>query len=963
VGGESSPADGVVEDPDATRTSARRRSAAEATELVAGETVGRFVVRERVGAGGMGVVYAAFDPELARTVALKLMLDERVGTVRRARLLREAQAMAQLTHPNVVTVHDVGTYRDRVWIAMEFVDGGSLAAWLRERRRPWTEVLEVLVAAGRGLAAAHRAGLVHRDFKPDNVMLARDPSDATAIGRVLVTDFGLARTDVAGSAEPADDDDAPSSGRPSPSSRLTHTGALVGTPAYMAPEQVKGGQPDARADQFAFCVSAWEALFRSRPFGADSVAATMTRIAEGALEPPPPGSTAPAWLRRALVRGLAVDPAARWPEMDALLATLANGRTRARRKRIAVALAIVGVVGASAIGVQRYRRHAALTECARAADDVAALWPGTHGEQREAISTAMRAADPQGAEPTLARVGDRLDAWTARWRDASEMACTNGVTGGWDPATGELARACLRERQWTLEQLVAVLSAADATTVMRAVQAAAALPPPEVCHDTRVLAARLPPPDDEDARTELDAIHRELEAVRSLQQTGALAQALERAQELGTRADALGWDPVRIETNSAVGVLFSRVGRFDEAFARLSDAYFLAAKLGDARLAVGAATHLVYVRGYQQMKTDEGLHWGRLAQVELDRLTASDGQEAARLWSALGTVHHARGEYDEAKALLQRATETLESALGSDSPEVAMLLNNLAGVHFTTGGLDEARRIYQRTLELRERVLGPAHPDVALSLSNLAGVEQARGDPTTARAMLERSVAIREQALGPDHPELAASCANLGGVLEQLGELEGAEANHRRALAIRERSLGPDHPELAGSLANLAILVLKRGEIDEAEALHRRALAIRERAFGPDHQEVAISLDGLASVESARNEHASARALYRRALAIFEKALGPEHPMTATTIANVASEELSLGNLDEAERLHRRALAIRETLGADHPDVAWSLRGLARLELARGRDEQARVLQERAAAIEARAHVRPTSGP
>lgn len=277
-----------------------------AASLLPGAQMGRYVVEGLLGEGGMGVVYAATDPTLGRTVALKLLRPGGGGDEGRARLVREAQAMARLSHPNVLPLFELGTEGERVFLAMERVEGPTLAGWLRERERPWREVLGLFLQAGEGLAAAHRAGLVHRDFKPANVLVGAD-------GRPRVTDFGLVRHEAGGDEGFAGD------GSGDPGEALTRAGAAPGTPAYMSPEQLAGREVDARGDQFSFCVALHEALYGLRPFDARARGeARWSRV------PVPRGPRLPGSVRAALERGLALEPEARFPSMEALLVALAR---------------------------------------------------------------------------------------------------------------------------------------------------------------------------------------------------------------------------------------------------------------------------------------------------------------------------------------------------------------------------------------------------------------------------------------------------------------------------------------------------------------------------------------------------------------------------------------------------------------------------------------------------------------
>jgi hypothetical protein len=312
-----------------------------------GTQIGRHTVLEVLGQGGMGIVVAAYDPHLDRRVALKFLssVDGDGHTELRHRLLREARAMAKLRHANVVSVYDVGEHEGEVYLAMEHVEGGTLrhavAQRRAEQRADWKPILELFIAAGRGLAAAHAAGMVHRDFKPENVFVDHG-------GRVVVGDFGLVgaravRDSSGGRDEPTDD-------------RLTKAGSVVGTPAYMAPEQQNNAAVDARADQFAFCVSLYEALYGERPFAGANRAEYRRAVMRGEIRPPPPGPKVPQWLRAALVRGLAVNPEARFPSMEALLTELGDDTPRqwwyGRKARVITVGACAGFwLGSSSLRV------------------------------------------------------------------------------------------------------------------------------------------------------------------------------------------------------------------------------------------------------------------------------------------------------------------------------------------------------------------------------------------------------------------------------------------------------------------------------------------------------------------------------------------------------------------------------------------------------------------------------------
>jgi len=322
-----------------------RHSPSQVTELpkrTVGDRVGRYLILSTLGTGGMGVVFSAYDPQLDRKVALKLLRSGLQLATKDAqkRLRREAQAIAQLSHPNVVGVYDVGTTDEGdLYIAMEFVEGETVTQWLRSYPRSWREIVDVFLQAAKGLVAAHGVGLLHRDFKPDNVLVGGD-------GRVRVTDFGLARSLIAFDEESARGGNTPS--LPTAlSSSLTATGTVLGTPRYMPPEQLTGPDIDARADQFSFCVALYEALYGTHPLLGGTAVAMLDK-GEPAL-PPPDGTKVPAYIGKAIARGLERDRTKRFPLMSQLMDALVPPAPKFTPKMAAFAASTLVIVGAVAM--------------------------------------------------------------------------------------------------------------------------------------------------------------------------------------------------------------------------------------------------------------------------------------------------------------------------------------------------------------------------------------------------------------------------------------------------------------------------------------------------------------------------------------------------------------------------------------------------------------------------------------
>ena len=430
-----------------------------ADELARGTVVGRYVLLDRLGTGGMGVVYAAYDPELDRKLALKLVTPRADRTHKdRARLLREAQALAKLSNPHVVAIHDVGTHGERVWLAMELVEGSTLAEWARAEPRRWSELLPVLTDVARGVAAAHAVELVHRDLKPDNVMVGEDR-------RVRVMDFGLAhgRAPVTSDTEPGTPLDGPPS-RPTLAAlamRLTNDGAIQGTPAYMAPEQWKGNEAGAEADQFGWSVMAWELLYGERPFAGETPSQIATSVLLGRRRPPPSSRRVPAWLRRIVERGLELEPSRRWPTMVVLVSALERGGMRARRRTLAMGLVGVTAVAVVAVVGERWDHARQVAACEQQGAAIDEVW---NDDARARLRAAFEASGVSFAATTVDKALPWLDERAREWRHARTEVCMNAeVRGAWSEQTLERAVWCLEDLRVTMAALVAALGRGHAS--------------------------------------------------------------------------------------------------------------------------------------------------------------------------------------------------------------------------------------------------------------------------------------------------------------------------------------------------------------------------------------------------------------------------------------------------------------------------------------------------------------------
>jgi tetratricopeptide (TPR) repeat protein/tRNA A-37 threonylcarbamoyl transferase component Bud32 len=872
--------------------------------------VGRYVVLSKLGAGAMGLVLAAYDPRLDRKVALKLLrAPGKKREAARARLEREAQVLAKLNHPNVVRVHDVGVHEDRVFVAMEFVDGQTLAEWMLSDDRSWREVLKVFEAAARGLAAAHAQGLIHRDFKPENVMIGHD-------GRVRVMDFGLARLGDERSSEAIDLRASRAAELSVLDTPLTQTGMVMGTPAYMSPEQFTGMEVTAKSDQFGFCIALFEALYGERPFAGESLAVLALQVTEGNIRPTPRGSEVPSWLKRVVLRGLSFAPEERYPDMEALAAAI---RAAARRRGRIWAAAAVVVLGLGIVGVmaaEQRTKSLAAKACVAEGARIDVTWNAdARAELREGLVSTNIAYAGTAAE----KVMPWLDRQAIGWRLARTEVCKAAtVDATLDAASYEKARWCLDERRLELATLVRGMAQADEKVVRGAVSAAAGLKSLEACTDALSLSHASPAPE-EGVRPRIVELRGRLSQAGYLQAAGIYDEGLRLARETRVQAEELGWPPLEAAAVAREAKLLTTAGKFAEGEAAGRRGYHLATAYGDWERARDVANTMAYNVGYKQARHGEGHIWAEHAEIARVHAGDPEGLAEAGNLNNRANIFYGEARYAEAAKLHRRALALREEALGRDHPVVASSLNNLANATRRTGAYDEAIGYHKRALAIRESALGVEHPDVATSLNNMANVLRIQGEFEGAVASYERAISIRKSAFGPEHPQVATSVGNLAGMLGRIGRHEEAVPLFEQALAIREKTLGPDHPKVGGTLGNFGITLAERGDYQRAVQMQRRALAIKEASLGKQHADVAQICSNLASALFSQGKVDEAMQAAERALKVWAGSIGESHPKTYEAWMLVGrvhltrgDAALAIGPLETALRLSLEAKGARK---------------------------------------------------
>ncbi|MBL9009498.1 MAG: serine/threonine protein kinase, partial [Myxococcales bacterium] len=755
---------------------------------------------------------------------------------------------------------------------------------------------------------------VHRDFKPDNVLVGHD-------GRVRVTDFGLARVLTEAEVQPAMPDSHEATLW---ASQLTRTGALLGTPAYMAPEQLRGGEADAKSDQFGFCIALYEALYGERPFAGSTLAELEQAISRGEVRPLSKKS-GPAWLRRVVLRGLQAEPAQRWPSMDALLSALGREPIAWRLRLMAAALALLLAVSAVAVA----RVPARSSSCPDASAKLVGVWDQG---QRQRVQRAFFSTGVAYAEAAFRSVSQALDAYAQAWLRMHAEACeATHVRGEQSTALLDLRMHCLEKQRQALQALAALYAQADAELIERAARIVPTVSTLRSCSDARELMQPTPLPADPSLRARIAAIEQRLATVRAEHQAGHYQTALRAATAVTAEASALAHAPLAAEAHLLLGEIQQTLGEHRAAEASLYQALWAGEAGKQDRIAAKAWIGLVYVVGYSMERPDESQRLVQHAEAALRRL-GGDELERANLESAIGSIDFAQGRYGQARLRFDASRSLIEKTLGAESPELVLVLQRLALVLEPLGVWAEAIALERRALAILETQVGAEHPQTADSRRRLAQHLFYNEYFEDALSMAQHALTTCQRNYAGDDDHVASA---LLGVSEILLDMQrGAEALPlaTRALAIRRQHRDAWHTELAEALAQHGQALLQVGQTQQALSEALRVKEIVTRTLGTGHVKYAWAMADLGRVYAARGE-------LRRAYDAHREGLRALSHSQVTDVWSVEKQRVEVGRAELALRDGRAAVATLSLAVAnlERDDSIAILLGDAYLRLAEAR--------------------------
>lgn len=913
-------------------------------DILVERRIGHYWISRLLGEGGMGQVYLARDDRLDRSVAVKLLRKEDSNYSQR--LLREAKAMASLSHPNVVQVFEVGVDQDRPFVAMELVRGQTLQQWHDETPRPgWRACVRAYIQAGRGLAAAHKAGLVHRDFKPSNCMINSSQD-------VKVLDFGLARRATVAITDDTPDSEFVPTERASlvdpEGGSLTQTGMVLGTIAYMAPEAMVGLPTNELSDQFSFCTSLYEALYGERPFDlkVGPMSANFEMISLGQVRAAPPSPAIPRKLRQILLRGLRAEPEHRWPSMDVLLDRIERLIAPRVAQWFALGLAGTGLVVLGG-GLSWYAEVG--LRCRGAEQELSGVWD-VH--ERKLVESAILAAETPYATDTWEFVSRELDGYAQQWREKHTEICeATRVTQTQTEEDMGLRMRCLDSCRRELRATVGVLAGPRGYPLEEVGAFVTRLPRLSRCDELDALGVALPPPDDEQVAMAVESLRDRLAESRANTELGRSSEWLDELEQHLEQAKALDYGPLVAETTFALGVASIDAGRYAEAEQLLEQAYLLALEHRHDQIELGSLSESIRLTGVIQSRFEEANRYSRRA-LALARRDGSELLDEVDILRNTALMLKEQGDLGASRANLERALFVQERLLGGSHLSIAHTLEIMGTVLREQGAYNEALVHLERAQAIYRRFLGDRHVNVGGVLVGMANVFLLQSRYQESLSYQRQALDIFEGALGERHPLIGMVMLNMGVALSEQWQLGEAMEHFNTAREILESTLGSEHINHAGVLTEIGSVLEQQGDHSGALEYHQRALSVFERVLGGSNHRTAKLVIKIGSTQAAQGNLTQALDTLQQALEIIEASLGPEHSDLIIVRSKMGAILRQQGQLDEAREHLERSVSIAErSFGREHQALTEPLTELARLALARGDDEAACSYAERGVAV------------
>ncbi len=955
--GASQPAEGV----------AKKEASDFADSIGASGTIGRLVLGETLGTGAFGLVVSAFDPQLKRKLAVKILkpevFDSSGGEDAQKRLMREARAMAKISHPNVVTVHDIGTVNGQIYVAMEFVEGSNLQHWLDSEERDRQSIVDKFVLAGRGLAAAHREGLVHRDFKPDNVLVGKR-------GEVCVADFGLVSIGKRG--EPKSSEFVVGHVA-SEEMDLTQVGMLMGTALFMAPEQHQGKEVTAASDQFSFCASLYRALAGHQPFAGTTYKRLRSNVLRGKLDPFPKGKGVPRWVQKHLVKGLSTRAEDRHASMAALLAHLLDDPVKRRRKRLRF---FAGpLLGIAVAGGLYWGQQEKADRCGDIDSYLDGIWDTA---TKEHLARVFKKAGRESAFTIYSGAMTRhSNVWVSHRRQVCETA---GSTSSFNVREFESDMACLDQRLQYLKQLnTKLLTTTEGLVLDGGLKAIVTLGPLSACTARGEGANLVALPTGRRAREEIKTLGTAVDNARALFDLGEMKEAetlLLQAMEVAK----VQYPPVLAKVNLLIGKTKSAQGELESAEAYLSKSVEQGTRSGDDFGVANAWLELQFIEGMLRENYKKSHEMARMAELSMVRGQANEGtlgmlktaraqiltregktKEAIALLesilplyiaqdpgpglittlTALGAALEQEGDFAKAVENYRLAQAHVESLFGKTHPENIYILNNLSVALKNSGDIRGAREALEQSLQLSESTYGESNQSVVYVLTNLVNIYRREGDLEKAQSTAERTIVLAKETLGAEHPQVTKLLTNLAIVLVMRKQLREATLLFLDVLARNQKQFPGDTPQVASALNNVGEALVAEEKFLEALGYLDKAKAMKESVYGEDHIKVSSTYAILGKVHHALHHREEAVGYYRRALRIYEKVAGTSHPRTLALMTELAALYEERGDANAALPLLEKAVAARAGAMEKTDDLNDRF-ALARVQWALGKKAVAR---------------------